>query len=70
MHIYHDNFIQDEYHIVLKCAYYNEVRRKYYKHRHLNMYKFQELINKSNKRDIFRLMIFIKIGIKDYDSTM
>ena len=23
--LYHDNFIQDEYHIVLKCAYYNEV---------------------------------------------
>ena len=26
-----DNDIQDEYHIVLKCAYYNEVRRKYIK---------------------------------------
>ena len=26
-----DSDIQDEYHIVLKCAYYNEVRRKYIK---------------------------------------
>ena len=26
-----DNDIQDEYHFVLKCAYYNEVRRKYIK---------------------------------------
>ena len=38
-----DNDIQDEYHIVLKCAYYNEVRRKYIKpYRHPSMYKFQE----------------------------
>ena len=68
-----ENDIQDEYHIVLKCAYYNEVRRKYikpYYHRHPSMYKFQELMNKSNKRDTFRLMIFIKIVMKDYDSTM
>ena len=68
-----DNDIQDEYHIVLKCAYYNEVRRKYikpYYHRHPSMYKFQELMNRSNKRDAFRLMIFIKIVMKDYDSTM
>ena len=66
-------YIQDEYHIVLKCAYYNEVRRKYikpYYHRHPSMYKFQELMNRSNKRDAFRLMIFIKIVMKDYDSTM
>ena len=58
----------------LKCAYYNEVRRKYIKPnnviRHPSMYKFQELMNKSNKRDAFRLMIFIKILVKDYDSTM
>ena len=26
-------------------------------------------MNKSNKRDAFRLMIFIKIVMKDYDST-
>ena len=32
--------------------------------------KFQELINKNNKRDTFRLMIFIKFVMKDYDSTM
>ena len=68
-----DNDIQDEYHIVLKCAYYNRVRRKYikpYYHRHPSMYKFQEIMNKSNKRDAFRLMIFTKIVMKDYDSTM
>ena len=68
-----DNDIQDEYHIVLKCTYYNEVRRKYikqYYHLHPSMYKFQELMNKSNKRDTFRLMICIKFVIKDYDSTM
>ena len=67
-----DNGIQDEYHIMLKCAYYNEVRRKYikpYYHRHPSMYKFQELINKSNKRDTFCLMICIQIVMKDYDST-
>ena len=34
------------------------------------LYKFQELMNRSNKRDAFRLMIFIKIVMKDYDSTM
>ena len=35
-------------------------------HRHPSMYKFQELMNKSNKGDVFRLMIFIKIVMKDY----
>ena len=62
-----DNDIQDEYHIVLKCAYYNEVGKKYiklYYHRFPSMYKFQELMSKSNKRDTFRLLIFIKIVIK------
>ena len=43
---------------------------KPYYHPHPSMYKFQELMNKSNKRDYFRLMIFIKIVMKDYDSTM
>ena len=68
-----DNDIQDVYHIVLKCVYYNEIRRKFikpYYHRHPNMYKFQELMNKSNKRDTFRVMIFINIVMKDSDSTM
>ena len=37
---------------------------------HPSMYKFQELMNKSNKRDAFPLMLFIKIVMKDYDSTM
>ena len=43
---------------------------KPYYTRHPSMYKFQEFINKRNKRDAFRLMIFIKIVMKDYDSTM
>ena len=68
-----DNDIQDKYYIVLKCAYYNKVRRKYikpYYHRHPSMYKFQELMNKCNKRDTFRLMLVIKNFRKDYGSTM
>ena len=47
----------------------NILNRIYY-HRHPSMYKFQELMNKSSKRDTFRLMIYIKIVMKDYDSTM
>ena len=61
-----DNDIQNEYHIVLKCAYYNKVRKKYirpYYHRHHSMCKFQELINKNNKRDTFRLMIYMYIKL-------
>ena len=71
--ICNDNDIQDEYHIVLKFVYYCEFRRKYikpYYQRHPSMYKFQGLMNKTNKRDTFRLIIFIKIVMKDYDSTM
>ena len=41
-----------------------------YYHRHPSMYKFQELMNKLNKRDTFRFMIFIKIVMKDYDAAM
>ena len=73
MTLCNDNDIQDEYHIALKCAYYNELRRTYikpYYHRHHSMYTFQELLNKSKKRDTFRLIIFIKFVMKDYDSTM
>ena len=71
--LYKDSDIQDEYHIVLKCAYYNEVRRKYiksYYYRHPSTYKFQELMNTSNKRDAFRFNDIYKIIMKDYDSTM
>ena len=55
-----------------RFAYYNEVRRKYiklYYHGRSSMYKFQKLMNKSNKRDTFGLMIFMQIVMKYFDLT-
>ena len=63
-----DNDIQDEYHIVLKCAYYNEVRRKYikpYYHRHPSMYKFQELMNKSRRAKLGQIQGGLQRAIQD-----
>ena len=54
--------LEDEFHFVLECSSYNELRKTYiskYFWKRPNMFKFIELINSSNTRCIRRLCTFI-----------
>ena len=65
--------IEDEYHIVLICENFRDVRLKYikpYYHNRPSMFKFVELMNTTNKRDRFRLMLFLKIVFNLYGETL
>ena len=56
--------IKDEYHIVLICKNFRDVRLKYIKpfyYKKPSMFKFVELVNTTNKRDRFKLMLFLKL---------
>ncbi len=56
--------IEDEYHILMKCPYFKSLRQKYVKKCYYckpSMFKFQRLMTTQNKRDLYRLMIFIKV---------
>ena len=58
-----DHDIQDEYHIVLRCAFFHTQRTKYInKHYYVrpSMYKFVNLMNSTKKREVYRLMVFMK----------
>ena len=65
--------IEDEYHIVLICENFRDVRLKYikpYYHNRPSMFKFVEFMNTTNKRDRFRLMLFLKIVFNLYGETL
>ena len=54
------NIIEDEYHFVIQCAAYSELREKYisnYFWKRPNMFKFVESINSSNINYIRKLCI-------------
>ena len=65
--------IEDEYHVLMKCTYFSIIRKKYlrsyYSHRP-SMFKFQKLLTTDNKRDLFRLMLYIQIVLKMYNSGL
>ena len=55
------NILEDEYHFVIQCAAYSELREKYiskYFWKRPNMFKFVELINSSNINYIRKMCIF------------
>ena len=61
------NILEDEYHFVLQCSAYSELRKKYiskYFWNRPNMFKFVELINSSNNSCIRKLCIFIYHAFK------
>ena len=61
------NILEDEYHFVIQCAAYSELREKYiskYFWKRPNMFKFVELINSSNINYIRKLCIFIYHAFK------
>ena len=71
LYIYSD--IQDEFHITLCCVKFKSLREKYikpYYYRRPSMQKFVELMNTDNRRDLHRLMIFLKLLFKLYMDTL
>ena len=67
------NDIQDEYHILMICPYLKKLRHKYINHHYYmgpSMFKFQELLNTVNTLERFKLMLFTKYILKQYDSTI
>ena len=64
--------IEDEYHILMKCKYFVNLREKYISKKYYkrpSMYKFQKLMN-TTKRELYRLMLFIKCIFKEYNSRL
>ena len=65
--------VQDEFHITLCCAKFNSLREKYikpYYYRRPSMHKLVELMNTENRRDLHRLMVFLKLTFKLYVDTL
>ncbi len=65
--------IDDEYHLVMTCDFFKDLRRKYikpYYYRHPSMYKCIELFNNTNRRELFRLMLFIKHALTLYNDNL
>ena len=65
--------IEDEYHILMTCPHYLDLRVKFIKKQYYvrpSMHKFQKLLNTTCKRELFRLMTFIKFVFKDYNNCL
>ncbi len=65
--------IEDEFHIVLICAYFHQLRGKYIKQYYYSrpsMHKFVCLMNTNNTRDRFRLMVFMKLAFREYNDSI
>ena len=65
--------IEDEYHVLIKCPHYTDLRKKFIKSYYYcrpSMYKFLKLMTSTNKRELFRLMTCIKFVLKDYNSRL
>ena len=69
----HKHDIQDEYHALMICSRYETLRKTYlkpYYYKRPSVYKFIQLMNTVNKREQFRLMIFTKLLMKDFNCTL
>ncbi len=65
--------IEDEYHVLMVCSHYTDLRETYLKKFYYlrpSMLKFTCLMNTTNKKDRFRLMVFLKLVFKDYESRL
>ena len=59
--------LQDEYHVVLICEYFKNIREKYiksYDYNRPSMIQFIDLMNTPNSKERFRMMLFLKITFK------
>ena len=64
--LYNNPDVQDEFHITLCCAKFDSLRVKYmkpYYYRRPSMLNFVELMSTENRRDLHRLMVFLKVTL-------
>ena len=63
--------IEDEYHVTLVCEQFADAREKYLKkyfYRRPSMAKFVELMNTKSDRERYRLMLYVNIVMKEYET--
>ena len=73
LHFTDQRYIEDEYHILMTCPHYVDLRVKLIKKQYYirpSMHKFQKLLTTTCKRDLFRLMTFIELCFKDYNNRL
>ena len=71
--VYIEVYTEDEYHMIMICEHFRDVRVKYIKpfyYKRPSMWKFVQLMNSTSKRDRFKLMLFLKIIFKLYGDTL
>ena len=65
--------IEDEFHFVLVCSYFNDARKKYIKpyfYNHPNLHKLIELFTNSSKTSTLKLALFIKESLRIRSSIL
>ena len=65
--------MEDEYHVLLICSQYSELRAKFIrKHFYVkpSMLKLKKLLTTTNSKDLQKLMIFIKLIFRDYNNRL
>ena len=61
------NDIEDEYHFILICPFYDDIRKKYidkFYQAHPSVFKFLHLLNSSSQKVLYRLALFCKYASK------
>ena len=62
------NLLEDEYHFVIECQRYNDIRRKYIRpsfYVRPNMFKFLELLQSTNVSIVKNLALFVYKAFKE-----
>ena len=67
------NSVEDEYHFLLVCPLYSELRKEYLPRKIIsepNVYKFNKLLNSNNSEEIFKLCHFVYKAFKLREQTL
>lgn len=65
--------LEDEFHFVLKCTYFDDLRKSYikkYYYKNPSMFKFCQLLNSNNRMSLLNLCRFLKLANKRRDSLL
>ena len=65
--------VEDEYHVLLICSQFSGLQAKFIRKQFYvkpSMLKFQKLLTTTNSKDLQRLITFIKLIFRDYNSSL
>ena len=65
--------VEDEYHVLLICSQFSGLRAKFIRKQFYvkpSMLKLKKLLTTTNSKDLQRLMTFIKLIFRDYNSSL